>query len=159
MKSGIIFAICISALLSSGCLLDSSDSEIVLYTDQFEFGFQIAQLIDNECINDEISISSHNFSFEDNFYLIESLEHLDSLDVHYEFEWTPHLEKFFPLNGMLLLYYRYTDYEVEYIDHSIELNGTTVHMDFTIEEYNVDNPLPGIREFIIPIGIIPVEEY
>ena len=42
---------------------------------------------------------------ENSLYLIESLEQIDSVvSVYYEYEWTPHLEEFFPEDGMLLLY-------------------------------------------------------
>jgi len=152
--TGVFHVMVASGLVATGCLF-SSDSEIVHYTGQVDLGFEITQIINNECVDNEISI--HWALFEDNFYLIESLEHLDSLEVYYEFEWTPRLEEFFPEDGMLLLYSRSTDYEVSYINHSITLYGTTVFLDLALEEFDVDNPVPGIRGFIVPIGIVPAE--
>jgi hypothetical protein len=78
--------------------------------------------------------------------------------VHYSFERTPHLEEFFPEEGMLLVFFRNAAYEDSYNGHSVSLSGDTISVDISIEEYEGDGcTVPGFNPMVIPIGVIPVD--
>ncbi len=150
-------AILIALLTICGCHLDP-DSKTVHYEGQIVLNREIAEIIDNECIEGEIALLPSEQSPE-NLYLVENPDDIDSVfwTVAYSFESTPHLEDYFAENGMLLVFLRDAAIEDSYIEHSISLNGDTISIDVSIEENQVDNPLYGTKSIVIPIGIIPEE--
>lgn len=152
---------CLKLFLAFICLLLCSclsgpDSETVRYKNKIVLDFEVANIIDNECIFGEISLIPYESSPEC-FYLVETPDHLDSvfLDISYLYTWTPRLDEFFPSQGMLLVYFRYISSEDCYNEHSVSFNGDTVFIDVSIEEFEVNNPSPGLNGVVIPIGIIP----
>ena len=144
-----------TALLSTGCIV-GSDTEIIHYTDMITLDFNIGSIVNNECIDNYVDAFPVT-PRDDNFYLIESPEQIDSvLNVYYEFEWSPRLEEFFPENGMLLVYLQNTNLEDGYEGHSCKLYDRTIYIDLVINKYIGDETIsPGIRSIIVPIGIIP----
>ncbi len=153
MKLEVSFAF-ISLLLCS--CLSGPDSETVHFNNQIALGFEVANIIDNECIFGEIFLTPYESSPEC-FYLVETPDHLDSvfMDISYMFDWTPQLDEFFPETGMLLVYFRDVPSEDCYNEHSVSLRNDTVFIDVSIEEFEVELPSPGLAGVAIPIGIIP----
>lgn len=148
----------IALLTFCGCLF-GPDSKTVHYTGQIVLDFEVSEIIDHECIDREIDITPYIPS-SDYLYLIESADDIDSVfyAVHYSFEWTPHLEEFFPEEGMLLVFFRNAAYEDSYNEHSVSLSGDTISVDISVEEYESDEDVvPGFNPMVIPIGVIPAE--
>lgn len=130
------------------------------YTGQIVLDFEVSEIVDNECIDREIDlipiIQSSDF-----LYLVENPDDLDSVfwTVSYSFEWTPHLEEFFPEEGMLLVFFRNAAYEDSYNEHSVTLNGDTITVEISIQEYEGDEDIvPGFNPMVIPIGVIPAKD-
>lgn len=150
-------AILIALLTTYGCNLDP-ESKTVHYEGQIVLNRDIAEIINNECLEGEIGLLP-SVQSPKHLYLVESPDDIDSVfwTVSYSFESTPHLEEFFPENGILLVFLRHAAIEDSYIEHSVSLNGDTISIDVSIEENQVENPLYGTNEIVIPIGVIPDE--
>ena len=156
MKLKAIFII-VSLLLCS--CLSGPDSETVHFKNQIALGFEVADIINNECIFGEIVLIPYESSPEC-FYLVETPDHLDSvfMDIWYMYTWTPQFDEFFPETGMLLVYYRDVSSEDCFNEHSVSLRNDTVFIDVSIEEFEVEFPSPGLNGVAIPIGIIPAPD-
>ncbi len=143
------------SLLLCSCL-SGPDSETIHYKNQIALDFEVADILDNNCIFGEIFLIPFEPSSEC-FYLVESPSLLDSvfMDISYLYAWTPRFEEFFPTEGMLLVYYRVVSSEDCYNEHSVSLSNDTVFIDVSIEEFEVEDPSPGLNGVVIPIGVIP----
>jgi len=143
--------ICIAILLSSACIFGNSDPEVLHMVFVKSLGTDIDEYFDNGCFFDEILLTPRVPS-QDNFYLVESPELLDSVfeQIVYQGSGTPRLDTLFPEGGSLLILD--TIYGWDFRSYEISASRDSVIIDIS----GTLPPIPyqWVPPMVIPVGIV-----
>ena len=149
MRSYLTVAMVTAALIGSACLFGSEEVEAFTEQHRKVLSGEIEQLYDNGYRDgSDIILVPWEYS-EDNFYLVESPDMLDSVFEVIEY---PGIDTLFPEDGMLLILHFDNGWERILGDYSYSFSGDTVIVDLTV----YDNPGPHnpvVWNWVFPIGV------
>jgi len=116
------------SLLLSGCVFDSdkTDHSTARYTKTLPF--MLAQISDQGFYGDDVMWLEWSEYSDDDFYLVESPEMIDSV-FEYVHPNADFLSNLFPENGMLLIHVSDLPYGWSASEHILTLEGNTVILD------------------------------
>ena len=151
MRYGSCFVVL--CLLLSGCVFDSNktDHSTARYTKTLPFN--VAQISDEGFYGDDVMWLEWYEYPDDNFFLVESPEMIDSL-FEYVYPNTDFLSSLFPENGMLLIHVSPLPYGWSPGEHILTLEGNTIILDEYIFTTNTEQSGGWGRCFSV-IGLIP----